>query len=202
MSADPDSPTFSQSHREPGGKSDSSAPAVCNLTLPRHIPMKCFHMVSRILQPQRQLFRHHHTAMLAAGAAKGHRQVALPFLNIVRQQVEHQVRHPFKKLHRLRKAAHILSHLGILARLVAKLRHKVRIGQKANIEDHVRVQRHAVLEAETQARNKEVLGLIVVTEARQNIGAQLVHVEIRSVNQGIGNVADGIEKLPLFHDRT
>jgi hypothetical protein len=41
---------------------------------------------------------------------------------------------------------------------------------------------------------------LLVAEAAEDVGAQLVHVEVRSVDQRVGDVADGVEQLPLFDD--
>ena len=76
----------------------------------------------------------------------------------------------------------------------------MRIGQEAHIEDHIRIQRHAVLETKTKAGDKQTLGLLLVAEAGVNVGAELVDVEVRGVNERVGDVANGIEELTLFDD--
>ena len=76
----------------------------------------------------------------------------------------------------------------------------MRIGQEAHVEDHVGVERHAVLEAEAQAGDQQPLGLLLVAEALLDVRAQLMHVEVRGVDERVGNVADGIEQLALFDD--
>ena len=67
------------------------------------------------------------------------------------------------------------------------------IGQEAHIEDHVRVKRHAVLETEAEAGDEEALGFLLVPETRENVGTQLVHIEVRGVDERVGDVADRIE---------
>ena len=100
----------------------------------------------------------------------------------------------------MRKAANVRGHLGVEPGLLAKLRNKVRIGQEADVEHHIGVERHTVLEAEAEAGDQQLLGLFLVAKALQDVGAQLVYVEIRSVNQRVGDVANGVQQLPLLHN--
>ena len=77
-----------------------------------------------------------------------------------------------------RVAAYIGCYLGVEAGQLAKLRHKMRIGQEAHIEDHIRIQRNAVLEAKTETRNQQALVLLLLAKASLNLRAQLMHVVI------------------------
>ena len=54
--------------------------------------MHYLHPVLRFAQTFAHLFRDHDRAMLAAGTAEGDGQVALAFLNVVRQQIDEQLR--------------------------------------------------------------------------------------------------------------
>src|ERR1039458_4880115 len=101
--------------------------------------MQGLHLVASLLEPFAEFFGHHYAAVLAAGAAEGNRQVALPFFNIVRKQVEHELGYAIEKLRCLRKSANVGGDFGIQACLFAKLRHEMRIGKKPHIEDHVGV---------------------------------------------------------------
>src|SRR6202034_87987 len=145
-----------RSHRIPFA--DSPSP------LARDIPMQRLYLIACLLEATGYFFCHHHAAVLAAGTAEGDGQIALPFLNVVRKQVEHQLRYAIEKLPSLRESAHVGGNLGIEPCLLPELRHKVRIGKEANVENHVRIQRHAVLEAETQTGNQQALGFLFATD--------------------------------------
>jgi len=40
----------------------------------------------------------------------------------------------------------------------------------------------------------------VVAKAVEDVGAELVDVEVGGVDEGVGDVADGVEELALFND--
>ena len=52
-------------------------------------------------EPAPDFVSHHDGAVMPAGAAERNRQVALSFLDIVRQQVDEKLRDPLDKLDRL-----------------------------------------------------------------------------------------------------
>src|SRR5205807_1717056 len=52
------------------------------------VTMYHFHPVARLAQRLADIFRDHHRAMLAPGAAEGNRQVAFPFTDVMRQEVD------------------------------------------------------------------------------------------------------------------
>ena len=89
--------------------------------------------------------------MLAAGASECDREVALPFFDIMREQVEHKVEDAGEELAGLGKAADIRGYLGVEAGLLAEFRNEVGVGQEADVEDHIGVEGHAVFEAEAEA---------------------------------------------------
>src|ERR1700679_4368186 len=70
-----------------------------------HIPMDGLDPISLLGQPLAHLLGNHYRTMLAASAAKGHGQVALALLNVMRQQKQQQLRDPLQKLRRLREIA-------------------------------------------------------------------------------------------------
>src|SRR5580658_2910259 len=113
--------------------------------------MDRLHLEAGLFEALAHLVGHHDAAMLAACTAESHSQVTLAFLHIVRQEIQHQLRYPIKELDGLRKLAHKRGYLGVLSGELAELRNKVRIGEKPHIEDHIRVQRHTILESEAQA---------------------------------------------------
>src|ERR1019366_9154995 len=103
-------------------------------SLSRHVAVRRGYAVALGLQPLLHLFRDKHRPVLSAGASERHRQVALPFLNVMRQQKLQHVRHLVQKLLRLGKLEDVLRHFGIPPGQFAERRHKVRVGQKAHVE--------------------------------------------------------------------
>src|ERR1035438_6379374 len=83
---------------------DTARTSACATLLPlSDIPVRHLGVVPGLGQIARDLVRHHHRAVVAAGAAKGDGQVTLAFADIVRQQVNQQVRNAAGELHRLRE---------------------------------------------------------------------------------------------------
>src|SRR5215472_9351029 len=135
--------------------------------------------------------------MLSARTAKSNRKIALPFLDVVGQQELEHIHRLIQKHRRLGKVADILRDSRVLARQLAKLRYKMRIRQKANIEDEIGLRRHAVLEPEAIRRDSKVSVVLLALKLRADVRAQVVHSELRRVEHDISDVADGVQTLPL-----
>src|ERR1700721_4627821 len=133
--------------------------------------------------------------MLATGAAKGHGQVALPFLNVVRKQKEQELGDPVQKLGRLGKFADVFRYLGMSAGQVSKFGHEMRIGQEPDVEHQVGFQRHPVLVAETAGGDQQVLVRIATLKLLQDVGTELMHVVTGRIDADVGQVAKGIKTL-------
>ena len=88
--------------------------------------------------------------MLATRAPEPYGQITLAFSDVVRQQVLQQPGDTIQELFGLREAAYEPGNLRIFSGLVAKLRNKMRIGQKANIKNQIGIERHAILESEAE----------------------------------------------------
>src|SRR5690348_15350987 len=86
--------------------------------------------ISRLAQTLANIFGDHDRAVLAAGAADGDGQVALAFVDVVRQQIYQQVGDALQKFRGLRKRPNIACHPGMTTSQRAKFRHEVRIGQE------------------------------------------------------------------------
>src|ERR1035441_2873160 len=69
----------------------------------RDIPMRRLHAKSRLRQALANLIRDHHRTMMAAGAAERDSQIALAFADVMRHQVDQQLRDAVDELHGLRK---------------------------------------------------------------------------------------------------
>ena len=113
--------------------------------------MHDLYAISRFPQPFTDLFRNHHRAMLAAGTTKRNRQVALSLVDVMRQQVHQQFRYPLNEFFCLRKRPDVLGYARMTSRERAKLRHEMRIGQKAHVEHQVGILRHPMFESEAHA---------------------------------------------------
>src|SRR5512143_2475789 len=79
------------------------------------VAMRFLDAIAGLAQAFAQLVGDHHAAMVPAGAAEGNGEVALPFLNVVRQKIDQQVRDALDELLGLRKGPDVASHTGILA---------------------------------------------------------------------------------------
>src|SRR5947209_14403954 len=89
--------------------------------------------------------------MPPTGAAKADGEIALAFANVVRQQIDEQLRDAFNEFAALRERTHILCNLGMATGKGPQLRHEVRIRQKADVEEQVAILRNAVLVSEADA---------------------------------------------------
>src|SRR5215467_3277345 len=140
----------------------------------RAVPMYDLHFVSCLAQPVADVLRDHHRTMLTSRTPERDRQVALSFMDVVRQQIDQQLRNARDEFLRLRKRSYIARHLGIASRKRPELRDKMRIGKKANVKYQVGVFGHSMLESETYARHQDVLVGLLLVEPRRDVGAQLM----------------------------
>lgn len=91
-----------------------------------------------------QFLSDHHRAMPSAGAADSDRQITFAFLLIARQQGDDQLHNIFGEFHIIGILADIGGDIFILAGEAAQFRLVMRIGEKARIENQIRLARHAV----------------------------------------------------------
>src|SRR6202041_1901785 len=120
---------------------------------------------------------------------------------IVGKQKKQEIGHTIQKFLRLRKVSHISNHLGMAPGKVAKFRNEMRIGKKAHIEDQVGFERYAILVAEADRRNQQALAIRLALELILDIGAQLVHIEPRGVDENVGYIPYRVQQLALGLDR-
>src|ERR1700685_140617 len=123
--------------------------------------------------------------MLTAGTAKGDREIALAFVNVMRQQINQQFRDSLNEFLGLRKRTDIFRHFWIAAGQRTKFRHEMRVGQKAHIENEVRIFGNSMAEAEAHARHQNIFIRRLLLETLVNVGAQFVDVELRGVNNEV-----------------
>src|SRR5271167_4584677 len=69
----------------------------------RRVPVYHLHVVSSLGQPLLDLFGNQHRAMFSSGASERDGQIALAFMNVVRNQIDQQLRDAVDELLGLRK---------------------------------------------------------------------------------------------------
>jgi len=164
--------------------------------------MEGFDLIAGVIEFGSNLLDHHDAAMLSASAADGDGEVAFSFLDIVREQVEEKVGNTAQELASLGKGTHIVGDGGVEPGKLAELGHVVGIGQKPDVEDHIGIEGNTIFEAEAETTDQQMLGLILLTEASEDVGAEFVDVEGRGVDKSVGDIADRIEELAFFDDGT
>ena len=146
-----------------------------------------FHAVACLLQALGNIFGDHDRSVLAAGAAEGNCQITFAFMDIVRKQINQEIRDSLDEFGGLGKRANIFRNLGMESGERPKFGNEVRVGQKAHIENQVGVFRNSVLESEAHERNQYFPGLLLFLEQLDDVGAEFVHVELRSVDDQVGD---------------
>ena len=135
-------------------------------------------LVSLLGQSLAHLFGDHYRTVLAASAAKGYREVALSFFNVVWQQKQQQLRDAIQELCCLGELADVLGHLGMAAGQMPELRHEVRIGQEPDVENQVGFERYTVLIAKTDGRDHQILVRTAALKLLQDVSAQLMDLSL------------------------
>src|ERR1700754_4430190 len=107
--------------------------------------MQRLNSVSCGCQPLFHLLGDEHRAMLAAGASKSDGEIAFTFLDVVRQEILHQICCPIEKLGRFRKITNVFCDFWNFYRQLQEFRDEVGIGKKSEIEDKIRLGRNSIL---------------------------------------------------------
>src|SRR4029077_18147217 len=128
----------------------------------------------------------HHGAMLSAGAAEGNRQVALPFVNVMRKQVDEQVGDAGEELGSLWERTNVFGDTRVAPCKRTELGDEVRVGQKADVEDEIGVLGHALTKSEAHAGDQDTFFRGLFLESLGDVGAKFVNVELRSIDDEIG----------------
>src|SRR5271155_4491162 len=157
--------------------------------------MPCLHAIAFFLKPLADFFCNHHGSVLATGAAKGNRQIAFALVNVVRQQIEEQAGNAVEKFLRLRKSVEVSSQFRMLSRKWPKFWFEMRIGKKPHIKNKIRFQRHAILISKAERRNQKVFPAAIAGKSGLDVRAEFMHIEIRRVDNDIGNVANRIQQF-------
>src|SRR5947209_9703961 len=137
---------------------------------------------------------------MTAGTAERDGQIALPFLDVMREQIYEELRDTLDELHRLREGADVACHLRMPSAELLELRDVVGIGQESDIEHEVAIGRHAVTEAEARDVDDDVRFVAAAVEFLADNLGQLRAVEVGGVEDVIGERADGLERALLGAD--
>src|SRR5947207_2277800 len=108
--------------------------------------------------------------MLPPGAAKSNRQIALAFMDVMRQQIDQKIGDALNKFGRLRKRANVFCDLGMTSSQGPEFGDEMGIGKKTNVEHQVRVVGDAVLESEAHERNQNVPALFLFLKQLNDVG--------------------------------
>src|SRR5690242_9215568 len=114
----------------------------------------------------------------------------------MRNQVSKQAFDASQEFAGLRKRADVLAYLRIRAIERAQSRNKMRIGQKTNVKDEVRIRRNAIAIAEADDRHEQ-RPRFRIFEACGDKVAKLVNIELRGVDDQIGEFADRLHQRAL-----
>ena len=82
----------------------------------------------------------------------------------------------------------------------AELRHEVRIGKKADIEQQICVLRHSMFEAEAHAGNHDVFVGLLLLKAFCDVRTQFVDIEPGSINDEVGDGSDRTQVASLSRE--
>src|SRR5215469_3159108 len=114
----------------------------------------------------------------------------------MRNQVGKQALDAAQEFSGLRERANVLANLWIRAVVWAQTWNEMRIGKKAHVKDQVRIRRHAITIAKADHGNQQ-RPRVGILEARGNEVAKLVHVELRGIDDHIGEFADRLHQRAL-----
>src|SRR5258708_3483346 len=95
---------------------------------------------------------------------------------------------------------HVLDDAGIGSVIRFQMRDKVWVGQESDIKNQIRIDRHAVLEAETHKRHQEVLRFLLL-EYPNGMLPQFMNRELRCIDDLIRHRADWGKPLALDRNR-
>ena len=152
--------------------------------------MHDFHPVSCLVQPLSHFFCHHHRTVLAASAAKRNRQITLAFVNIVRQQINQQLGNAGNEFLRLRKRPDVFSHARIASTERPEFRYKMRIRQKAHIENQIGVLGYSLAKSEAHTRNQNTFVVGMFAKPLRDMRPQFVHIELGGIDHDVGQGAN------------
>src|SRR5579864_2544715 len=96
-------------------------------------------------------FGNHDGTVLSTGATEGDSQIALAFVDVVRQQINEKIGNARDEFPGLRERANVLGEAGIGPRKRPEFGHKVWVRQEAHVKNQVGVLGDTLTESETYA---------------------------------------------------
>src|SRR5829696_5467505 len=168
-------------------------------SLAAHVSVQDLGGYSLGTQPPGELLRHRGAAVLAAGATHRDGGETLALLQVTRRDHLEQLGEVFEEGLGTVLAQHVVPDRLAEAGWGPQLRDPVRVRQEPDVEDHVGIDRYAVLESEGDQRDpKPVFGFTAVRVGDPR--RKLVHVERRRVDHQVSGRAQGGQRLPFTGD--
>src|SRR5258708_13455588 len=161
------------------------------------VPMDHLHPVSRLPQIPGDIFGNHDRTMLSPSATETNSQEGVGFMGGVGEQVYQQIGDTLDEFLGLRERADILRHSRVASCQRAKFWHKVRVGQESYVKDQVGILGHAMTKAETHARDEDAFFARLLAETLSNVSPQFMDIELRGVDDEIGQPADRAQMAPF-----
>ncbi len=153
--------------------------------------MHHFHAVSGFVQALAYLLGDHDRAVLPAGAAKADRQIALAFVDVVRQQVNQQIG---DALNKLLASAETTGYIWPLAgsRPVSGRNSgtKCGLGRKRTSKTRSASSGTPWRKPKLTHETRMFFSVSLLAETLGDVGAQFVHVELGGVDDDIGQGAN------------
>jgi hypothetical protein len=142
-----------------------------------NIAMHYFGRVAFAFQVATNDFGQRDGTMAAAGAAERYGEIAFALGNIVRDQIEQQAFDAAEEFAGLREGTDVAGDAGIFAAEFPQVRDEMRIWQKTDIEDQIRIRGNTVAKAEADDRDEQGAAAGIL-EAIDDELAELVNVEL------------------------
>src|SRR5277367_357086 len=128
--------------------------------------------------------------MAATGAAERDGEIAFALGNIVRDQVQQQAFDAAEEFAGLREGTDVAGDAGIFAAEFPQVRYEMGIGQKADVENQIRIRGNAVAKAEADDRDEQGAAAGILEAVNDEL-AELVDVEFRGVNDYVRETTNG-----------
>src|ERR1700683_5839902 len=147
-----------------------------------HVAMHNFHTITGAPKMFAYLLGDHDGTVLSAGTAERNGQIALAFMNVVREQVDEQIGDARDELPTLGKRANVFGDARIASRQRPELGYEVRVRQEAHVKDEVGVLGNALTEPETDAGHQNVVFRRLLLKTLGDVSAELMNVEFGSID--------------------
>ncbi len=166
-----------------------------------HISMRNTSLMSTGLEVLEEGVGDGHRAMFATGASDRHGDIAFALALIKRHQVIEQIGDSAGRLLDLFALIEVFENRLVISRQLLQFWNEVRIGQKPDVEEQIRIQWNSEFETEAEHRDLGLSGLIFGGKAALEPSAQRVNVVIGRIDHYVRQQADGFKFFALFRDR-